>query len=215
MTIIKPARLTNIRTSIRRITNPIIDSRFVPESIRSKIYSKRIEKDMKTMREMLESATPDELAERGLRKIDETRVLFGELSPELEKAERELKAFQQVRKASGTVVVVAQNEQKTKSNASEYTKNINVNLKKSLTEMLNTLPWTDARNALIRKIEAMDNVKLNELYRAHPELFQVYYDIDSPDVYGGGWNGYDVEDEGLYGFYDLINEYESRYGVKL
>ena len=118
-----------------------------------------------------------------------------------------------MKKNVATIAVVATQSPTVKENkkvlATKY-KPFNKDLIKNLTDILNTLPWSAARNELISKIEMMDVAKLNELYWEKPDLFNVYFAYDS-DAYTDGLE-YEGEHEELGGFGDLIDAYEARYG---
>ncbi len=134
-----------------------------------------------------------------------------EIEKDPKKAIEELKLKYNI-KATVVPVVATQAPTATatkKTLATKY-KPFNKDLIKNLTDILNTLPASEARNELIRKIERMDIVKLNELYWEKPDLFNVYFAYDS-DAYTDGLE-YEGDDEGLGGYGDLIRVYEERYG---
>ena len=172
------------------------------------------QKDMEEVLEQLEKAKPatypsitKEVISNKIKEIKDSGVkgkLVDDVLKELENYERTLNIIR-----GTTSGVVASNKNKEKTPVSKY-KPIVKGLKESLLRQLNKRKWSESRNELIYKIEQMDELKLSQLYYENPELFAIYYYGES-DVYIEDWE----RDRFIYGYTDLVDIYERRFGVIL
>lgn len=204
------------RDIIRRITNPVINR--LPESIQGRVWNARFKADQKRMTKsniQKPKTTQQMLDDLKYQVKDAESFGFGvdpAIKKQIEDIEKIIEGTNIINKKIATSAVVATqatkvNEPIVKQPTSAYRPMI-TGLKNKMLDQLQRHPFSATRSELIGKIEMMDDQLLSQLYYENQELFAIYWYGDSDEDV----SSYDSEHY-RYGYTDIIEAYESRFGV--